>query len=330
MKRVYILTEGGTTCGFGHLTRCISLYQAFKHVDIQPVMILNAESKISPILDEINYQLVDWVSDISYTLDLISGAEIVVVDSYLASKEQMEQIAESVILAAFIDDNNRLDYPKGAVINGLLYADELGYRENEGHSYLLGRNYVLLREEFARAEVISLNKQVKSLLLCLGGSNQDKHLRKIISVLSKQYPDITKYILVSQNSTFINQEYDDKSIVLQGLSSSGIVNLMKKVDIAITAGGQFLLELISLGVPCVVTSVAENQIRNINSIQDREAIRYIGKIDSIDLVDRIVEAVDFLTDIETRITFQNKGLNLFNKRGSIEVVRALVRGVDNC
>ena len=30
MKKVIILTEGGKKVGFGHITRCISLYQAFE------------------------------------------------------------------------------------------------------------------------------------------------------------------------------------------------------------------------------------------------------------------------------------------------------------
>ena len=39
--KVFIITEGGKNIGFGHITRCLSLYQAFEEKGILPKFIIN-------------------------------------------------------------------------------------------------------------------------------------------------------------------------------------------------------------------------------------------------------------------------------------------------
>jgi hypothetical protein len=43
MMDVLILTEGGKNTGFGHIIRCISIYQAFEECGINPVLIINGD-----------------------------------------------------------------------------------------------------------------------------------------------------------------------------------------------------------------------------------------------------------------------------------------------
>jgi len=39
--KVFIITEGSKNIGFGHITRCISLYQVFEERGILPEFIIN-------------------------------------------------------------------------------------------------------------------------------------------------------------------------------------------------------------------------------------------------------------------------------------------------
>jgi len=39
--KAFIITEGSKNIGFGHITRCISLYQAFEERGIIPEFIIN-------------------------------------------------------------------------------------------------------------------------------------------------------------------------------------------------------------------------------------------------------------------------------------------------
>ncbi len=46
--------------------------------------------------------------------------DIVIIDSYHAPLEFYQKIAKTTALAIYIDDNNRIDYPDGTVVNGTI------------------------------------------------------------------------------------------------------------------------------------------------------------------------------------------------------------------
>ena len=48
--KVFIITEGSQNTGFGHVTRCISLYQAFEERGITPKFVVNGDESIEDLL----------------------------------------------------------------------------------------------------------------------------------------------------------------------------------------------------------------------------------------------------------------------------------------
>lgn len=50
--KFFIITEGSKNKGFGHITRCLSLYQAFEEKEIIPEPILNSDDNIE-LLDNL-------------------------------------------------------------------------------------------------------------------------------------------------------------------------------------------------------------------------------------------------------------------------------------
>ena len=50
--KVVIVTEGGKDIGFGHITRCISLYQAFEERGIIPEFIVSGDTTVASLLKE--------------------------------------------------------------------------------------------------------------------------------------------------------------------------------------------------------------------------------------------------------------------------------------
>ena len=51
--KVFIITEGSKNTGFGHITRCLSLYQAFKKRGILPTFIINGDNSFKYLLDNL-------------------------------------------------------------------------------------------------------------------------------------------------------------------------------------------------------------------------------------------------------------------------------------
>jgi len=69
--KVCILTEGGRNIGFGHITRCVSIYQAFEERGILPLLIINGDETVKDLLQNKNYRIFDWLSDHSLLFELL-------------------------------------------------------------------------------------------------------------------------------------------------------------------------------------------------------------------------------------------------------------------
>jgi len=79
---------------------------------------------------------------------IVKGADAAVIDSYEADKGFYEHVSRLVKTPVYIDDYKRIDYPRGIVVNGAVYAKEIGYKKRAGCDIcwersmrLLGRNF---------------------------------------------------------------------------------------------------------------------------------------------------------------------------------------------
>ena len=61
--KIFIITEGGKDIGFGHLTRCVSLYQAFEERGIIPEFVVNGDDTILDLLRGKKYQIFNWLQE---------------------------------------------------------------------------------------------------------------------------------------------------------------------------------------------------------------------------------------------------------------------------
>ena len=60
MTRVTIITEAGRNIGFGHVTRCTSIYQAFEEIGILPEMIINGDETVQDLLAGKKYKVFNF------------------------------------------------------------------------------------------------------------------------------------------------------------------------------------------------------------------------------------------------------------------------------
>ncbi|MFA6549593.1 MAG: UDP-2,4-diacetamido-2,4,6-trideoxy-beta-L-altropyranose hydrolase, partial [Candidatus Margulisiibacteriota bacterium] len=119
MKMV-IITEGCGKAGFGHITRCLAIGQAFEERGVFPKYIVNGDRTILGLLKGKDSKIINWLKNRDRLIDLIDGADIALVDSYLATTGIYKMISQHSHLLVSYDDNNRLPYPAGVVVNGAL------------------------------------------------------------------------------------------------------------------------------------------------------------------------------------------------------------------
>jgi len=260
--KVAIITEGYQGTGYGHLTRCLSIYQAFEEKNITPLYIANCDDKGKKFIPNVNLLQTNWLVKNDELIDTITDFDIAVIDSYLAPKELYERIYKTVKKAVYIDDYIRLDYPSGIIVNGTVGAENLPYKRDNEHEYLLGIDYMPLRKEFWDVDTPKRNGKIGNVLLTFGAQDFRNLTPKVLAFLLEQFPNFNYFIVGGKLSADeINKEnvhyYDS-------VNAKQMLELMLKSDLAVSAAGQTTYELATVGIPTIAIGIAENQKFNMS------------------------------------------------------------------
>lgn len=306
--KVFILTESGDGIGFGHLTRCIALYQAIEKKGHSPELVINAGRSILNLIENNNYRLLNWIAEQEKLIYLIKNADFVIIDSYLAQKplyDKISRITSGNLL--MIDDFNRMEYPRGIVVNPSIYGDELKYPGKGGVTYLLGRDYIILRKEFWDVPKKKINKKIKKALITFGGSYKKDLAGKIAGFLKEKFGIRSDVVGNGGNK----------------VSAKQMLKLMLEADICISGGGQTTYELARVGVPAVGICFAENQAMNLKGWEKKGTLRYVGWYNDKDLIEKISKGVNSVRSYSKRGKLNKAGKSCIDGRGAKRIIQVI-------
>ncbi len=327
MDRHLIVTEGGSSIGSGHITRCLSLYQAFEERGITPKFIINGDETIKDLVKNTNYNIFNWLNNESEILKKVKNADIVIIDSYLAPIEFYEKVSKIVKLPVYLDDNKRLDYPKGIIVNGNIHAEDLNYPEKEGVKYLLGIKYTPLRKEFWEVPEKKIREKVESIMITFGGNDIRDMTPNILKFLTENYKNIKKNVIIGKSFKNLDEikSVADKNTELIFYPDAGkMKEIMLKSDIAISSGGQTLYELARVGVPTIAVAVADNQLGNVKGWQKVGFIEYAGWWKDERILSSLTLYLAKLEDFSVRKEKSFYGRQLINGKGSRKILESLI------
>lgn len=262
--KVVIVTEGLKGTGYGHLMRCLGIYQAFEEVGTAPIFVADCDDFGGQFLGRINPVVMDWRRNASEMARLCSDSDLILVDSYLADSQNLERLRRTSRQIAYLDDDLRIDYPPGVIINGTIGAEKLPYPKDHEHRYLLGIDYVPLRKEFWDVSPGVSRQDVENVLLIFGAQDVRDMAGKTLRSLMKAFPQHTYHVVRPPSSHGADDECDSPGVIFyRNLSAREILQLMLKCDLAVSAAGQTIYELARVGLPTIMVGVAENQRYNI-------------------------------------------------------------------
>lgn len=328
--KVYIIAEGSAEIGFGHLSRCTSLYQGFLEKGISPIFIINGDDTIKQLISNKKSILFDWVKESDKLFDEINGADIAIIDSYLANRSLYEKISQIVKIPIFIDDNLRLDYPLGIIINGSVFAKKLNYPDKQGMTYLLGSEYLMLKKEFWNVPAKNINKDLKKIMITFGGEDIRNLTPGILEKLINSFPNINKRVIIGrgfQNLKEIEKLIDKNCELIFYPATDEMINIMMESDIAISAGGQTLYELASIGVPAISVAVVENQQINAKTCAELGFNYYAGWWEDKKIYEKISNYVLKLKNMEIRKEMIELGQKFIKPDGTREIIDFLIKKV---
>ena len=314
--KVFIVTEGGESIGFGHITRCTAIYQAFKEKGIMPEFVVNGDKTVQYLLKDNGCRVFNWLEEPGL-FDLLQGETLVVMDSYLAEKALYERISGMPeTRLAMIDDYNRLDYPKGTVINPSVYGNTLDYSRRKDSSYLLGKDYIILRKEFWNVPRKIIRKKVKNILITFGGMGPANFIKKCLNFLIDKFPEFTYHVVLpssKDSSLGIDRALNIK--FYSNIPAMRMRNLMLNCDIAISGGGQTTYELARLGVATLGICFAENQRKNLEGLHKRKFLKYVGWHNEKDILAKISKGIKALIPRKAREEKKVIGKTLVDGKG---------------
>ena len=213
-----------------------------------------------------------------------------VVDSY-ALDEVWERIVRPLVGEIFVIDdlaNRKHDCD--------ILLDQNFYRAMQ-HRYdglvppscklLLGPSYALLREEFyaAKKKLRRRDGHLRRILVFYGGSDITHETEKAVrALLHLSLPAVEVDVIIGESNahrTQIEELCAPHDFLRTYCAVSNMAEFMANADLCLGAGGTTTWERCFLGLPAIVTAIAENQLEICRDCADAGLIYYLGRWDEV-------------------------------------------------
>lgn len=324
--KALIFTEGGKQSGLGHIARCSSLYEELENKGFKVEYIINSEKDQLAILKDKHYRITNWLSK-EFLENYIKPDNYSIVDSYLASEDVYQLISNLSKKSVFIDDNDRIEYPKGIVVNPSLSAKVNYLQSNLEHIYLDGPKHIILRSPFIKVKRPSLNYQVKEVMITLGGSDIQNLTKKILEILCIDNPRIKFNVVIgseSNTNVVLDSLYTKNVEIYRNATADQMKLIMLKSDFAISGAGQTIYELLATQTPFIPIKVVANQQQNISNLKELKFINTVLEYNDTSFNDKLIFEFQNLLKYESRLELSKKYEAVVDGLGSKRIIEALL------
>lgn len=320
MLKSIILTESLSRGGFGHLSRCLAISQAFQVSGINTDIIVKKDIDIELSEEFSFFQEYDWIGNFSFFLDRLLSYDIVVIDSYSASLEIYKEISSNHNLPVFIDDDIRMIYPRGVIVNGSIGAKAEWYSHQNDLPKLIGVKYMPLRSEFWEdmGEKDVLPHQI---MISLGGQDVKGLTLPVFKRLYNEFP-FANFDVVLDSDIFAKSASEFSTFrftTYKRLKSAEMADLITKSSVCITTGGQTTYEINRFGTKFIAIGIAKNQRKNLLGWRDVGVINDIIWDTDYDMLDRVVE------QLKISLSDSSKQVSYVDGRGGFRIAEELKR-----
>ena len=231
-----------------------------------------------------------------------------------------------------IDDYAHLPvYHADILLNPNAYAGDLKYHTDADTLLLLGSRFTPLRREFthpAGREQPPGDHPGRRILVTMGGADPDNAGGRVVeALLALNRDDLEVKIVIGplnpHRPALVNQVAAARFRTELLAAVSDMAPLMGWADLAISAAGSTCWELAALGVPMVVTVLADNQERVAASLAAQGVGVNLGWHHAWEAKDAAAVIRELLADPARLRQMAENGHRLVDGRGSERVVRAM-------
>ena len=348
--KIFIRVDSGDEIGTGHAMRCLSLAQTLKKMNFEPCFI----SK------KIRGNISKFFVDKGFTVYYIQSSRLTSKKNEII-KNDAKQTAEIIVkhksksswvLVDHYDLDFRWEKSMRKYVSRIITIDDLArkhdsdllldqnYNENLKIKYnklvpkkcvkLLGPKYALLRNEFVylRKKIIRPRKNFKSILISFGGSDPTNETQKVLSAIKilktkKQFLKEVNVVIGNSNKNKDKIKKLCNSIPNAKLYQNiyNIGKLMCKADLAVGAGGSSTWERFCLGLPAIVSIVAENQQESTKALAKKGCLINVGLAKNL-TIKKYVEIFEDL-DMKKLQSISKNSLKVVDGKGSVRAAKKI-------
>lgn len=342
MKTAIFRTDASVEIGGGHVMRCLVLADQLKANQWRTIFLCrelrgNLFGTIQARGHEVQGlpggAVESWerdAKDVEGVLQQLGvRPEWLIVDHYSLDSRWERELQASVGKIMVVDDNAERMHDCDLLLDqNLLPKIEESYRKvvPARTQLLLGPQYALLATDYevARQRVKPHSGEVKRILISYGSCDPSNETGKALSALAAiKRPDIRIDVVVGSanpNMSGVEKQMQKLPNSYLHVQLSSLAPLIQQADLALSAGGSTIYELLILGVPIVVTTTADNQLPTIRHLSSLEIVTWLGchRDVSVDHVQMAIEKA--IKNPETIITKSKRGCEMMVGDGAKKVV----------
>lgn len=251
----------------------------------------------------------------------------VVADSYDFDDAWQDAAQSAGARLVFFDDNGHCArYSAHVVLNQNAHARLDPYSQRAAHTQLvLGPRFAQLRREFRQATPPPCRQEPGgTLLLTFGGADPDGVTLRALRALRGGPTGWRIIALVGAQNPFrdaIIEESQGRPEVEVRQAVRRMDHLLAEVDLALSAGGTTTYELLRMGVPTVLLTIADNQEASAAAVHQLGAARLLGRHQDVGDA-ALAEAVWGLAeDPEGRLALSEAGQALVDGQGAARLAQ---------
>lgn len=299
--------------GYGHVSRCMAMSQAFDKLKIKSFFLLNKKNKF--INKNKTAGIYDWYKHKNETISLIKNYDFVILDSIKINKNFLTKINKSCKLI-YINDYHRWKIDNCIHVDWTLFASQK-LNKNE----IVNHKFAPLRKPFWTRKKKKVNNKIKKILILFGGSdirNFSIKIAKLINDYNKEF----KIDVISKNKLNLKNVHCHKF-----LNQEKMKFFLTNADLVITSGGQTLYEMACLGVPGIVISETKYDLEDSKSWAKQGSIFYAGKWNNKNILKKILKLIDLLKQRNIRQDLSYNGQKIIDGKGGMRLAKKIIEKV---
>lgn len=290
LVRVAIRVDSSLQLGVGHIMRCLVLAEELRNHDCEVTFVsLKMLSALEHEVIKRGFFAVSLAERAEVDAFLKEKSfDVLIVDHYQLDHEWEETVAKYVKKLVVIDDLANRPHHADLLIDQNFYTQAVSRYEHlvaPDCQLLLGPKYSLLREKFASLHAdMKTREKVSKIIVNFGGTDPENTTLWALKELAEAQYSGAVDVVIGQSHSYklaVEQFCKDHDHFNCFVQPESFEMLMHNADLAIGAGGTTTWERCCLGLPCIIVSIADNQVEVAQNLAQAGAGLYLGAHDTI-------------------------------------------------